>query len=116
MVVAATVEQRREVAGDADVGHDRVLESADRGLEGVARVEEHDVLTPAFDELVDVVRAEPNTAADDAASSTANSSLAPKETISSRTRTRRRGKSRADPSDHLKSIVRNPGNSRVAAT
>ena len=49
-------------------------------------------------------------------SSTFSSSGAPKATISSRTFTDRRGKSSAEPADHLNSIFLKPGNSRVRRT
>ena len=55
-----------EVAGRLDVGHDRVLESADRRLERIATVEERDVVAALGDEFMQFVGRESGAAADHA--------------------------------------------------
>ena len=117
LVVLAGVEQLDEVAGRLDVGHDRAAEPADRGLERIASVEEHDVVAALGHELVQPVGRQPWCRRPPRRlRRRASSPGAPNETISSRTLTTSFGKSRLAPASsrpvpslHLKSMCLNAG-------
>ena len=66
LVVPARVEFGHEVACALDIGHDRAPESADRRLERIASVEEHDLVAALGDEVVQGVGTQLRAAADHA--------------------------------------------------
>ena len=67
VVVLAALELDNEVVAGLNVGHDRVLELADLGLECVAAVEEDHLIAALVDELVDLVWLEVHATVGDAA-------------------------------------------------
>ena len=66
MVVLSALELGHEVAGGHRVGHNRVPEPANLCFEGVAAIEEHDVIPPRGDQRVDVRRLQVRAATHDA--------------------------------------------------